>query len=100
MEELDERSFLFRVQVHPNGRGLGGIAYHKFHQLGLNGGLEGGIRVRNMLLRCRRLRGIDLALDLLELFSVEDSFCKGCFSNLAVPCLCNAFGYGDDTIWS
>ena len=41
-----------------------------------------------------------LALDLLEFFAVEDSFCKGCFSNLAVPCLGKASGYGDDTVWS
>ena len=32
MEELDERAFLFGIQVRPNGDGLGGIAYHKFHQ--------------------------------------------------------------------
>ena len=50
MEELDERTFLFRVQVRPNGGGLGGIAYHKLHRLGFDGDLEGGIRVRNLLL--------------------------------------------------
>ena len=39
-EELDERAFLFGIQVRPNGGDLGGIAYHKFHRLGLDGGLE------------------------------------------------------------
>ena len=39
-EELDERAFLFGIQIRPNGGGLGGIAYHKFHQVGFDGGLE------------------------------------------------------------
>ena len=49
-EELDERAFLFRIQVHPNGDGLGGIAYHKFHRLGLDGGLERRSGVGDLLL--------------------------------------------------
>src|SRR3954471_24453215 len=43
---------------------------------------------------------MNLALDLLEFFAVEDSFCIGCFSNLAVSCLGKASGYDDDTVWS
>src|SRR3954471_21279776 len=42
--------------------------------------------------------GIDLALDILEFFAIEDSFCVGCFSNLAVSCFGKASGYGDDTV--
>src|SRR4051812_29414553 len=100
MEELDERAFLFRVQVRPNGGGLGGIAYHKFHRLGLDGGLECWGGVRNLFLRRGHFRGIDLALDLLKFFVVEDSFCVRCFSNLAVSCFGKASGYDDDTVWS
>ena len=91
-EELDERAFYLG--------GLGGIAYHKFHRLGLDGGLECWGGVRDLLLRHRHLRGIDLALDLLEFFVVEDSFRVGCFSNLAVPSFGKASGYGDDTVCS
>ena len=50
-EELDERAFLFGIQVRPNGGGLGGIAYHKFHRLGLDGGLERRSGVGDLLLR-------------------------------------------------
>src|SRR4051812_19153991 len=39
-------------------------------------------------------------MDLLEFFAIEDIFCVGCFSNLAVPSFGKAFGYGDDTVWS
>src|SRR4051812_43587512 len=39
-------------------------------------------------------------MDLLEFFAIEDSFCVGYFSNLALPCFGKAFGYGDDTVWS
>ena len=49
-EELDERAFLFGIQVRPNGGGLGGIAYHKFHRLGLDGGLERRSGVGDMFL--------------------------------------------------
>lgn len=49
-EELDERAFLFGIQVRPNGGGLGGIAYHKFHRLGLDGGLECWSGVGNLFL--------------------------------------------------
>src|SRR3954464_8760183 len=76
MEELDERTFLFGIQVRPNGGGLGGIAYHKFHRLGFDGGLESWGGVRNLLLRHRNLRGIDLSLDLLEFFVVEETSAK------------------------
>src|SRR3954471_9877393 len=94
MEELDERAFLFGIQVRPNGGGLGGIAYHKFHRLGLDGGLECWSGVGNLFLRRGHLRGIDLALYLVEFFAVEDSFRVGCFSNLAVPSFGKASGYG------
>src|SRR3954464_5489822 len=99
-EELDESAFLFGIQVRPNGGGLGGIAYHKFHRLGLDGGLECWSGVGNLFLRCGHLRGINLALDLLEFFAVEDSFHVGCLSNLVVPSFGKASGYGDDTVWS
>src|SRR3954470_5783548 len=44
-------AFLFGIQVRPNGDGLGGIAYHKFHRLGLDGGLERKSGVGDLLLR-------------------------------------------------
>ena len=50
-EELDERAFLFGIQVCPDGGDLGGIAYHKFHRLGLDGGLECRSGVGDLLLR-------------------------------------------------
>src|SRR4051812_43038463 len=77
-EELDERTFLFDIQVRPNGGGLRGIAYHKFHQLGFYGVLEGWGGVRNLLLRRRHLRGKDLVASEDEVVhAVEGDHLKG-----------------------
>ena len=99
-EEVDERAFLFGIQVHANGGGLAGISFNKFHMLGLYGGLEYSFRVRNLLLRSRHLRSMDLGLDLLELLTVEDCFSEGGFTKLALPCLGEASVNGDDVVWS